>query len=79
MKFGTFMNCFNTDWDKLSAWIETLENGRWHSAWWPTANAWTRRSLQLLIRAYLRRLSATDKLLCQTFCLRILCQDTFEI
>ena len=35
MKFGAFIDCFRTDWDKISAWIQTLENGRWHSAWWP--------------------------------------------
>lgn len=35
MKFGSFISCFRTDWERLSAWIETLENGRWHSAWWP--------------------------------------------
>ena len=35
MKFGTFISCFRTEWDRLSTWIETLEKGRWHSAWWP--------------------------------------------
>ena len=33
MKFGVQVNCYRTTWDDIRASIESLEAGRWNSAW----------------------------------------------
>ncbi len=33
MKFGVQVNCYRTDWTAISASINALEAGRWHSLW----------------------------------------------